>query len=155
MPSRLVIRLSGSLKGCRGAIGIHYACCRSVLTVGQGLRFRRYGQMDGVIGVFCGLLRWKAIKKSFSVIFWIMASIIRGRRLQTNYKSCPVGFIYRIFILHAACHQYAQSPQNRRTVYSPNLPFLWRNNPQQFSALRFCIFGKFWRSRHIFHLLGH
>jgi len=154
MPSRVVTGSSGSLKGCRGAIGIHYACCRSVLTVGQGLRFRRYGQMDGVIGVFCRLLRWKAIKKSFSVIFWIMASIIRGRRLQTNYKSCPVGFIYRIFILHAACHQYAQSLQNHRKAYRSDLPFPWKNNLQLSSDLGFCTFDKFWQIPGISHLLG-
>ncbi|MEG4534731.1 hypothetical protein [Microcoleus sp. D2_18a_D3] len=50
--SRLVTGSSGSLKGCRGASGTNYACCRSVPTAGRGLRFRRCGLMAGVSGVF-------------------------------------------------------------------------------------------------------
>jgi len=51
---------SSSLKGCRGAMafrpasyGISYACCQNVLTVGRGLRFRRFGWMGVVSGVGC------------------------------------------------------------------------------------------------------
>ncbi|MEG3929044.1 hypothetical protein [Microcoleus sp. T3_D1] len=44
----LIIVLSGSLKGCSGAIATSYACCQNVLTVGQGLRFRLCGRRAGV-----------------------------------------------------------------------------------------------------------
>jgi len=58
----LIIVLSGSLKGCSGAIGTNYACCRSVPTAGRGLRLRLCGRRAGVSVALWSLGRWRSIR---------------------------------------------------------------------------------------------